>query len=189
MRVLVITERPPFPDRFGGIEVSLHHWLGWLKREGHEATWLATVSPTDRRWRLRWAAMRLLTLRRGHCLREQRPEGTVYRSDTGGSARRGFPATLRRLLVEGRWDAITAADRMGPPTIEVLASLGVRPSFKVHDVLPGYFIPPVPVRGRLLANSAFVRNRIRRDHGIEAEVLYPPIDMAAVVGSAHVARE
>jgi glycosyltransferase involved in cell wall biosynthesis len=45
------------------------------------------------------------------------------------------------------------------------------------------------VRGRLLANSAFVSNRIRRDHGIEAEVLYPPIDMAAVVGSAHVARE
>ncbi|HYH65331.1 MAG TPA: glycosyltransferase [Urbifossiella sp.] len=190
MRVLFAAARPCYPLFLGGAEISAHETLLALGRSGHECRALGQVTAGLDDLSDWMAAHRAdaAVLRRpipGHA--EPLVERCEVTLDVGYrvllTLHADFVGCVRRTLAEFRPDLVLTQLDGSEAVAHAALRHGARVLHTVRDLNnPHNFLPFLSGRTRgagmtVLANSEYVRARLRERWGVEAAVLYPAVDV------------
>ena len=174
MLFLYASERPYLPERLDGAIYAVHCLFSMLRRRGHQCEALVPGLRTGTKGWSVYRAARWITRRRLLALPDYR---NGYR--TARARPELFRDALRRRLADRRPDVLLTQLEGTEAIATEAVRAGIPAVVWVHDNEFGFYAGRPPVGPGLLAVSAtdYVGDRVREKLGMEAPVLYPPVDL------------
>lgn len=189
MRIALIVQHPFLPEITAGGILDLHHLALELVREGHRPEVVAT----------RYGSRRLLPQRLAQRLRPRHPmaradDALGYRVTRYGDWI--IRAGVLRRLDRGDWDVVEVQDvstfdlirpvhERGIPLLIRIVAMQEVDELARRAADPAFAAILRDPHVRVISNSVYVADEVRRLLGLETPVVYPPIDFASCVAATH----